>query len=69
VLVHHTTDTDGDEVTVEAGKLGPMGFFWSFGDICCHPCQNKSKDYWAGRCDANFSECLGTCSADYTGCF
>lgn len=50
------------------GTFGPMGFCWSFGDICCHPCSNSDNDYWLEQCNSQFPGCNGQCRALYSGC-
>jgi hypothetical protein len=62
-------DETGWQCERQYGSFGPMGFCWSFGDICCHPCENKSQSYWSDQCNSQFSDCGGNCTALYSGCW
>ncbi|MDQ3870283.1 MAG: transposase [Chloroflexota bacterium] len=51
------------------GRIGPMDFHWSWGDVCCHP-SNTDEQYWINRCNAEVAGCGGKCtSVDFTPCW
>jgi hypothetical protein len=53
---------------IARGQFGPVGFCWSFGDICCKPCGNSDIDYWQSQCNANFPACENDCVVRYWYC-
>jgi hypothetical protein len=46
-----------------AGTIGPIGFCWHFGDVCCHPCENDDQGYWDDQCGQQFPTCGENCTA------
>lgn len=51
------------------GSLGPFGFCWSFGDLCCKPCQHNDRNYWIKQCNAAFAACKNSCYPRTSGCW
>lgn len=55
--------------TREKGRIGPMPFYWGFGDLCCHP-SNQDERYWLDRCDAAIAACRNSCTTvSWTPCW
>jgi len=55
--------------TREKGRIGPMPFYWGFGDLCCHP-SNQDERYWLDRCDAAIAACGNSCTTvSWTPCW
>ena len=55
-----------DDSSGQVGSLGSYNFCWSFGDLCCQPCQGHD---WPKLCNETFPACGGDCSVSREGCW
>ena len=56
--------------TRDAGKIGPVGTCWDWGDQACLPCRERSGEAWRKRCSETFPECAAApqgCSGEING--